>query len=196
VDFTDRVILDLENPREARVYNAESSVSTSAQAEFWWDIHRRLSIRLAYRMIETETAFAQDGLSEVTLLSDPFVSKHRGFANFAYASRVAEDGSGWKADLTVQWVGEQRLPSTLANPEEHQRPDVGEAYFLAGGQVTKMFSKALEIYVGSENLTGYRQDRPIIAEDDPFGEYFDASLVYAPVFGRNLYAGLRWTLDN
>lgn len=196
VDFTDRVILDLENPREARVYNAESSVSTSTQAEFWWDIHRRLSVRLAYRMIETETAFAQDGLSEVTLLSDPFVSKHRGFSNFAYASRVAEDGSGWKADLTVQWVGEQRLPSTLANPEEHQRPDVGEAYFLAGGQVTKMFSKALDIYVGSENLTGYRQDRPIIAEDDPFGEYFDASLVYAPVFGRNLYAGLRWTLDN
>ena len=190
VDFTDRVILDLENPREAHVYNAESSVSTSAQVEFWWDIHRRLSIRMAYRMIETETAF-EDGM-----LSDPFVSKHRGFANFAYASRVAEDGSGWKADLTVQWVGEQRLPSTYANPMEYQRPDVGEAYWLASGQVTKMFSKAFDVYVGSENLTGYRQDRPIIAEEDPFGDYFDASLVYAPVFGRNLYAGLRWTLDN
>jgi hypothetical protein len=45
-------------------------------------------------------------------------------------------------------------------------------------------------------LTGYQQDRPIIAADEPFGDYFDASLVYAPVFGRNLYAGLRWTIDN
>lgn len=197
VDFIDRVVLDLENPREARVYNSASSLSTSAQAEFWWDIHRRLSVRVAYRVIDTETDY--DGV----VLSDPFVSKHRGFTNFAYASRVADDGSGWKADLTVQWVGEQRLPSTANNfdaslevPDEHVRPDVGEAYFLASGQFTKMFSKSFDVYVGSENLTSYRQDRPIIAADDPFGDYFDASLVYAPVFGRNLYAGLRWTLDN
>jgi hypothetical protein len=209
VDFTDRAIVDLENPRFARVYSSPSSLSSSAQAEFWWDIHRRLSVRMAYRWIETATTFMlRDSINinlplTPTVLTDPFVSKHRGFVNLAYASRVGADGSAWKVDLTVQAVGAQRLPSTAANydasledPDVHVRPDEGEAYILASGQVTRLFSSELEVYLGSENLTGYQQDRPIIAADDPFGDYFDASLVYAPVFGRNLYAGLRWTLDN
>jgi hypothetical protein len=35
---------------------------------------------------------------------------------------------------------------------------------------------------------------PIIAAEDPFGINFDSAQVYAPVFGRMLYAGLRWNL--
>jgi hypothetical protein len=36
---------------------------------------------------------------------------------------------------------------------------------------------------------------PVIAAEDPFGEYFDASLIWGPVHGRKIYAGFRFTLD-
>ncbi|HPB14106.1 MAG TPA: hypothetical protein PK172_09340, partial [Bacteroidales bacterium] len=57
-------------------------------------------------------------------------------------------------------------------------------------QVTYNFRK-WNVYIGSENLTGFRQSNPIIASEDPFGEFFDSSLIWGPVHGRKLYAGFR-----
>ena len=47
-----------------------------------------------------------------------------------------------------------------------------------------------------ENVLNYRQENPIIDADNPFGTEFDASMVWGPIFGRNIYAGFRWTLKN
>ena len=52
----------------------------------------------------------------------------------------------------------------------------------------------IEVYLGAENLFNYYQKRAIIAPDQPFGTYFDASMAYAPVQGRMIYAGLRFKL--
>jgi len=59
--------------------------------------------------------------------------------------------------------------------------------------VTKFF-KRWEIYLGGENLTNYRQLHPIIAPDDPFGPYFDASNIWGPISGIKVYAGVRFLL--
>ncbi len=61
-------------------------------------------------------------------------------------------------------------------------------------QISKTFREKLELYLGAENLLNFKQDSPILASDDPFGPYFDASLVWGPVFGRNIYFGLRFKL--
>lgn len=60
-------------------------------------------------------------------------------------------------------------------------------------QITKKF-RLWEIYVGGENLLNYKQKDPIIASEDPFSEYFDASVVYAPITGIRAYLGVRITL--
>jgi hypothetical protein len=69
--------------------------------------------------------------------------------------------------------------------------------------VTRAFSSRLDVYFGIENLTDVRQTRPIIGATYPgetpvsaadFDRYFDASLVYGPVFGRMMYGGLRWRI--
>ena len=60
--------------------------------------------------------------------------------------------------------------------------------------MTKYFKK-WSIYVGGENLLAYKQDNPIVAADDPFGEYFDASMVWGPIMGRKLYLGLRFAIE-
>ena len=63
-------------------------------------------------------------------------------------------------------------------------------------QVTKSFGKknVLDVYVGAENLTNYYQHDAIIAADEPFSEYFDASLIWGPVTGRMFYGGLRFRI--
>jgi len=62
-------------------------------------------------------------------------------------------------------------------------------------QCTRIFGKQFEVYVGGENLTNYRQPKAILGANDPFGVVFDASIVYAPVFGSMYYAGLRYKLN-
>ena len=61
-------------------------------------------------------------------------------------------------------------------------------------QITYIPKPNFEIYMGGENLTNYKQAQPILSADQPFLSSFDSSLVYAPVFGRMMYVGLRYNL--
>ena len=61
-------------------------------------------------------------------------------------------------------------------------------------QITKYF-KTWSIYLGAENLTGFRQENPVLAADQPFGEYFDASLLWGPIDGRKIYLGIRFAIE-
>ena len=67
------------------------------------------------------------------------------------------------------------------------------AYPLLYAQITKRF-KGLDLYVGGENLTNYRQHMPILHADDPFSTDFDASCVWGPLMGLKIYAGIRVTI--
>ena len=66
---------------------------------------------------------------------------------------------------------------------------------ITNAQVSKWWADSFDLYVGVENLFNYIQDNPIIAADDPFGPYFDSSLVWGPIFGRMVYAGIRFTIE-
>ena len=63
-------------------------------------------------------------------------------------------------------------------------------------QVSKSIGKKspVDVYLGSENLTNYFQKNAIVAVNQPFGAYFDASMIWEPVYGRMFYAGLRFKL--
>jgi outer membrane receptor for ferrienterochelin and colicin len=92
--------------------------------------------------------------------------------------------------LTYHALGKQRLVSTQRDPAGSYAP----AYGLWNSQLTRAFSATFELYAGIENLGDYKQLNPIIGAEDPFGATFDTAQVYAPIFGRMLYAGLRWNL--
>ena len=65
------------------------------------------------------------------------------------------------------------------------------------GQITfntKIYSNNFNIYLGVENLLNYKQSNPIISSDLPFNKYFDASMVWGPIYGRMLYLGLRYKI--
>ena len=61
-------------------------------------------------------------------------------------------------------------------------------------QITKVFSKTFEVYVGGENIGNYTQNPAIVDAQNPFGSNFDASILFAPVFGQMYYAGLRFKI--
>ena len=193
VDFSNRVFVDLDTPGQATVRQGMSQ-SRSVQAEFWWDWTKRLDVTLAYRWVDANTDYGDF----FGYRQDPFVAKHRGFTTVAYGSRPDGRGRQWRADVTFQVTGPQRLPWTYQNPEEYRRPSEAPTFVTGNVQVSRDFAEGQQIYVGVENVTDYRQADPIIGvgpgtEDDPsFDPLFDASLVYAPIFGRNVYAGVRW----
>jgi hypothetical protein len=67
------------------------------------------------------------------------------------------------------------------------------AYGQLNAQVTRWF-RHFSIYVGGENLTGYRQETTIIGASDPWGSEFEPTMVWGPVHGRMFYAGIRVNL--
>ena len=199
--FENRLVVDLERPEEVHVYALTgSSSATSAQVEFDWSVHRRLDLRVAYRYVDART----DRLSDPLVTWDPFVPKHRAFSQASWASKTGAKGNQTRVDATLQWVGEQRLPSTTESPLLFQRPDIAPGFAQLNLQFSQDFSDALGVYLGVENVTNVRQERPIIgaaygdagvAQED-FDAHFDASLVYGPIFGRMYYAGLRWRIPS
>ena len=66
---------------------------------------------------------------------------------------------------------------------------------MINSQITRVFSDSFEVYLGVENLTNYKQTDGIISNSDPFGQYFDATMIYGPVSGRMSYLGLRYKIN-
>lgn len=183
--FENQIIVDLDSDvREVQFYNLKgSSYSNSFQAQVDYELINRFDVRLAYRWYDVKATYGDE------LMAKPFVSAHRAFANLAYETR-----NKWKFDATVNWQGQKRLPSTMDNPIAYQRSDKSPSFFLLNAQVTKVWNDKLDIYLGVENILDYKQADPIVAADQPFSENFDASMVWAPVFGRNIYIGLRYRI--
>jgi outer membrane receptor for ferrienterochelin and colicins len=183
--FTNQVVTDYENPRELRLYNLDGpSWSNTFQGEFNFEPRKRLHVKTAYRFVDTRVTY------HAGTLQKPLVSKHRAFINFSYETRDKH----WLFDLTTQYHGEKRLPPTTSNPQEYQREDYSPAYYNLISQVTwltKFEKSEFHIYVGGENLLNYKQPNPIVSAGQPFSSYFDANMVWGPIYGRMVYAGLR-----
>ena len=116
---------------------------------------RRLDVRLAYRYLNVQTDYLDGRLDR------PLIPKTRAFVNVAYETK-----NKWKFDVTVQRLGEQRVPNTSANPMEYQLPAYADPFYQVAAQITKDFGKRWSIYAGVENLTNYRVDSPIVAADE------------------------------
>jgi outer membrane receptor for ferrienterochelin and colicins len=184
-DFQNQVVVDLENAREASFYNLQGkSYSNSLQAELNFTPVAKFDVRVAYRYFDVKTNYGSE------LLQKPLTATNRAFANLAY------DLKGWKLDYTINYNGRKRIPSTEANPDAYRLNSYSPSFVLMNAQVSKSFgkNKLFDVYLGGENLTNYFQKNAILSADQPFGPYFDASLVWGPVTGRTIYAGFRYTI--
>ena len=183
--FTDQVVVDFEKPREVSFYNLEGkSAAKSFQIELDYYYRDYLNIKAAYKNYDVLMDYKSG------LLQKPLLAKNRFFANLGWESKPTSVGSQWRYDLTYHYVGAQRLVHNLIDRSRGYSPN----YSLWNTQLTYVFSKKFEIYLGGENIGNYRQQSPIIGVGDPFGADFDAGQVYAPVFGGMVYTGLRFKI--
>ena len=188
-NFKNQVVVDWENPRAVSFYNLNGkSYANSFQFEVSHEILNNLELRMAYKYYDVKTDYREG------FIQKPLQAQHRYFANIGYVTTLKENGAQWKFDYTLHTLGKQRLPNTDVNPPEFRLSEFSEAYSLMNSQVTKVFSKKFEIYLGGENLTNFRQQNPVLGANNPFGLNFDTSIVYAPIIGRMYYGGFRYKL--
>lgn len=184
-DFQNQIVVDLDqNPQQAVFYNLEGeSYSNSFQAQFDYELINRLDTRIAYRWYDVKTTYDGD------LKEKPLMSNHRAFINLAYETK-----KHWSFDYTVNWQGRKRIPDMSSNPIEYQLNSHSPHFFLMNAQISKSWQQKFDLYVGVENLLNYKQKDPILSSDQPFSQYFDSSIIWAPVTGRNIYFGLRFKI--
>ncbi|MEN8224215.1 MAG: TonB-dependent receptor [Bacteroidota bacterium] len=184
--FMNQVILDFDkDPQAIYIYNLDGrSYSNAYQVEANYELISRLDVTLAFRYNDVKMTTAD------VLQYKPLLHRYKGLITMSYATNLKK----WQFDFTTQFNGISRIPGTETNPLEYQRSTSSPAYTIINAQITKYF-KNWDIYLGGENLTNYKQEDPIIAADQPFGEYFDSSLIWGPVSGVNVYAGIRYKLQ-
>ncbi len=184
-DFLNQMVVDLDkNPQEIWFYNLNGkSYSNSFQIDFEFEPVKNLLIKTAYKNYRVFTNYHGN------LWQRPFIPQDRIMFNFSWQTV----NKIWKFDFISNWFGKSRIPHTGSNPDDFRFAAYSKTYTLVHIQITKLF-KWFELYAGVENILNFTQHDAILAYNDPFGSYFDASLIWGPLNGRNFYAGLRWSL--
>lgn len=178
-----QVYFDYESGSDLQLATGRAR-SHSVQAEIAADLSAEWHAKIAYNYLEAVRE--ESGIEKQA----PFTAKHKMLATLSFAPAELP----WMFDANLHWYGRQRIPSTAHLPEEYRRPDFSEPYALLNTQVTYRW-QTLDLYAGVENLLNFRQNDPVVDPAHPFSRYFDTSYIWGPVKGRELYAGVRYTLN-
>lgn len=183
--FQNQIFPDYDSdPAKAILRNfSGKSVSNGFQAELSGTFYQRFSAKAGYVFLDVYQQ--KPGGKEVL----PFNPKHR----FNAAASFMPVTRRWHIDANIHWYGTQRLPSTTNNPVAYQMPAISKPYEVFNTQFTYKF-KTIDLYGGVENLFNFRQQKPIIGWQDPFGQYFDTQFAWGPTRGREWYGGVRFTI--
>jgi outer membrane receptor protein involved in Fe transport len=186
--FENQVVVDWENPREISFYNLEGeSYSNSIQVDLNYEVLQNFHLRTTYKYFDVKTDYAGGRLEK------PLQPNYRFFINLNYETQKLSEKQ-WRFDFTSNWLGRQRIPDTSANPEAFQLPEWSSSYTLLNAQITRVFSNTFELYFGGENIGNFTQNTPILSSNDPFGPYFDSTLLYGPVLHSLYYIGFRYKI--
>lgn len=189
-DFQNQLIIDRETSEtHIRLMPlAGKSYSNSFQADVRYQPNERLDLTLAYRRNDVWQTIGG------RLMEQPLNSRYKGLISLNYYSNLKK----WMFDYTVQFNGSGRIPryGDVWQKQDAVSPDfyAFSPFTIMNAQITRYF-RYWNIYVGSENLTDFRQKHPVQGASDPFGQDFDATNVWGPILGRRVYMGLRFTLN-
>lgn len=182
-DFQKQVVADMEDPTSVVFYNLKGrSYAQNAQAEISYPFFRGFTLTGAFRWTDAKTDYQGE------LRQKPLTNQYKGLVTASYQTRLKK----WQFDVTSQFNGKGRLPNP--GPEPLWESDF-PSFVTLNAQVTKYF-RTWSIYVGGENLTGYKQKNTIIDAANPWGEdsRFDATMIWGPVHGAKFYVGVRWSI--
>ena len=179
--FQNQLIVDRDqDPQAIQFKNLDGkSYSNSFQAELSFSVVKNLNMRVAYKFLDVKSEYAGKMQQQV------MIPRQRGFFNIGYISR----NKRWEYDATLSVFGESRLPGiTPTDGVEYSK-----VYPMVNAQITHVIKK-WDLYIGGENLTNFKQKNAVIDAENPFGNKFDATRIWGPVMGINIYAGVRYAI--
>ncbi|CAA6827686.1 MAG: Probable Co/Zn/Cd efflux system membrane fusion protein [uncultured Aureispira sp.] len=199
-DFENQLVVDLDaDPtyNTIQFYNLKGpSFANSILVSYTQDLVKGLEARIAYKLNDVRMTYG-------TVLHEmPLMPRHRGLMHLNYTTAKKD----WEFNVTLNIIGPQRLPH-LHTPYGDHLPDYrfeeySPTYARLNAHISKFFKGGWQVYLGGENLTNYTQEQPILGYQDPFGTSttntyanFDATSVFAPVFGAQIYAGIKYTFE-
>lgn len=114
------------------------------------------------------------------MLWRPLTPRYKGMVSLSYKTPLEL----WQFDVTAQFIGPQMLYDRSKSP----------SYTQLSAQVTREF-QYFSIYLGGENLTGYKMKHPILHAENPWFPRFDATQIWGPIDGAMVYAGIRFKIE-
>jgi outer membrane receptor for ferrienterochelin and colicin len=182
-NFDRQAIVDYEtNPSEIRITNLQGrSYSHVVQVDATYEVVRGLSFTAAYRLNKVKATYNGQ------LMEKALTNRYKGLFSLSYKTPM----DIWQFDVTLQLNGGGRMPTpyTLSDSTSSWSPRY-HAYEQLSAQITRWF-RHFSIYVGGENLTGFKQKNPIVNASSPWSTSFDPTMVWGPVHGAMVYAGVR-----
>lgn len=191
-DFSNQVIIDTySSDDDILIYNLDGkSYSRSFQVSLDYEALPNFNVRLAYKNDQVVMSYLDIPSQK------PLVPEHKGLLNLAYHTPK----ENWRIDFTAQYHGETRLSYSFTgdvhsgHSDSQVKNNKSPDYITLLGQVTHVFNKKWEVYLGGENLTNYRQENIVLNAGDPFSAGFDATNIWGPVMGAKIYAGFRFKM--
>ena len=197
--FNRQMVVDYEH--EANVIDfyaldGRRSFTDNYQVDFSVEPVRRFTLTATFRYTDARIELKDRGLVE-----KPMTSRYKGVLNLQYATNLSK----WIFDFTASLNGPSRVYGFMEGLKGSDGKLLYEdghtpVYPMLYAQITRRL-KGVDIYIGGENLTGFRQKDVIIGavrgQDgvvNPRQPSFDASAVWGPLMGIRFYAGVRFTL--
>lgn len=183
--FSHQMLVDLETDPHAVIIKDSGNrpnFSKTFQLELSYPVIRNLTLTAAYRYTDVKVDYG------FGLVDKPLVSKHKGLFSVNWAPMMGK----WQVDVTLAVNGAGRMPKPyeLSDGSLSWSPTY-KTFPQLNAQVTRNFRR-WSVYIGGENLTGFRQKNPIIDASNPWGDNFDATMIYGPVHGPMAYIGFRY----
>jgi outer membrane receptor for ferrienterochelin and colicins len=184
--FINQIIVDYEkNPLLISVYNLDGrSWASHAQLEMSYALLKNMDVRAAVRFNDVKTTY--NGI-----LRDKYLmSRWKTLLTVSYLTKNRK----WQFDATALLNGKSSLPDLSFHPIECRPPEESPQFLVIHSHITYNV-KRWSFYLGAENLTNFMMHDPILGYEDPFGPYFDSSIIWGPVMGRKIYVGFRYVID-
>lgn len=183
-DFRHQMCVSLDlDPHAVYIYGLDGmSRSHTFQAELTARILPDLTLTGAYRLTDVRADYGRG------MELQPLASRSKGLFTVGWTPNMGI----WQADVTLAVNGGGRMPEPyeLADGTLSWERNF-KTYCTLNAQLTRNF-RHWSVYIGGENLTGFRQKNPVIGAADPWGPSFDSTMIWGPLHGAVVYIGFRY----
>jgi len=185
--FVNQMVVDRDVSFEAIYFKnlKGKSYSNTLQTELNFVISKSFDFRLTYKLMDVKAPFNNVVAQQI------MVQKHRWLSHLSYKSQNKK----WEANITGVLNGKMRMKMTSFTYGAKTFDTQTAIYPTVNAQITYIYKK-WDFYLGGENLTNYKISSVILDAQNPFGSYFDATMVWAPITGITVYGGIRYKLKH